>query len=98
MSRADRRYDVDKLLVIRLADSRWRKGLIELDLAGIAVDVLHDIHDVLGIESNRQFRTFNRGGNRLFGITDIRVVRGNMNLIVRKFQLDDVVIASAGNQ
>ena len=69
--RADRRHDVDEFVVIRLADRSRRELLIEPDAADGAVESLHDIDEILGIEGRLDVRAVDFGGNILIGIADL---------------------------
>lgn len=98
MIRAYRRHDIDKAVIVFFLDGSRGKWLVEADAAGLAVDVLEHVDDVLRIEGDGDVRAIDLSGNVLLGIADLRVVRGDVDLVVSEFELDGVVDAGSGNQ
>ena len=98
MVRADRCDDVDEAVIFRFLDGSRGERLIQSNAAGLAVNILENVHDVLGIEGNRDVRTIDFSRNILFGIADFRIVGRDVNLIFGKVEFDDVVDADSRNQ
>ena len=91
MIRAYRRHDIDKAVIVFFLDGSRGEWLVEADAAGLAVDVLEHVDDVLRIEGDGDVRAVDLSGDVLLGVADLRVVRGNVDLVVSELELNRVV-------
>ena len=98
MGRTYRRNDIDKGIILFFPHRHGGEGFGQTQFAVFAVDNLHHIRDVLSIEGDGYLGAFDGSGNRFFGVTDIRIVGGDMELAIGELHLDDIVITSPGNQ
>ena len=76
-----RRDDVDKAVIVFFLDGSRGEWLVEADAAGLAVDVLEHVDDVLRVKGNRDVRAVDLSGDVLLGVADLRVVRGDVDLV-----------------